>query len=195
MYSSSNTMMYPTLGLLSLFQLGYMVHVVKITLFILFNKVREWYLPEKSFKFWWATTSLKLLSLQVLRKIQDITDSPEYLHNDNDQSVVEICITRVTSAIRENASIERHAPGLVALLESCLKHNLRPSNKDEDPPHAKIASDVMSCLFLVGCIQSQCYCVIYVQNFLRAAGKSGLCCVYDMSLRCVLRASSLIRFP
>lgn len=87
--------------------------------------------------------------MQVLPSIQKITESPEYLNNDNDQSVVEICITRVTSAIRENGSIETHISGLVALLESCLKQNLQPSVKDEDPPHAKIASDVMSCIFLV----------------------------------------------
>ena len=39
-----------------------------------------------------------IFTLQVLKKIQEITDAPEYLTNDNDQSVVEICITLVTSA-------------------------------------------------------------------------------------------------
>ncbi len=37
---------------------------------------------------------------EVLHKIQDIASAPNYLSNDNNQSVVEICITRVTSAIR-----------------------------------------------------------------------------------------------
>lgn len=37
---------------------------------------------------------------EVLNTICDITSSPDYVSNDNDQSVVEICITRVTSAIR-----------------------------------------------------------------------------------------------
>ena len=37
---------------------------------------------------------------EVLDKICDIASSPEYASSDNDQSVVEICITRVTSAIR-----------------------------------------------------------------------------------------------
>lgn len=36
----------------------------------------------------------------VVNKILEITSLPEYTRNDNDQSVVEICITRVTSAIR-----------------------------------------------------------------------------------------------
>ncbi|KAG8222424.1 hypothetical protein J437_LFUL008421 [Ladona fulva] len=85
---------------------------------------------------------------EVINKISEITSLPDYLNNDNDQSVVEICITRVTSAIRETGSIEQHAAALVGLLESCLSHNLKPSAKDEDPPHAKISSDIISCLFL-----------------------------------------------
>ncbi|XP_075237442.1 ventricular zone expressed PH domain-containing protein melted [Lycorma delicatula] len=85
---------------------------------------------------------------EVVNTIAEITSLPDYVHNDNDQSVVEICITRVTSAIRETGSIEQHADALVALLESCLNHNLKPSTKDEDPPHAKISSDIISCIFL-----------------------------------------------
>ena len=50
---------------------------------------------------------------------------------------------------RETGSIEKHADALVALLESCLCHSLAPSVKGEDPPHTKIASDVLSCIFLV----------------------------------------------
>ena len=37
---------------------------------------------------------------EVLDRICDIAQGSEYASNDNDQSVVEICITRVTSAIR-----------------------------------------------------------------------------------------------
>ena len=37
---------------------------------------------------------------EVLRRIRDISDAPEYMTNANNQSVVEICITRVTSSIR-----------------------------------------------------------------------------------------------
>ena len=79
--------------------------------------------------------------------------------NHNDQSLVEICITRLTSAIRETRSIERHAEPLVNLLETCLTYNLRPVSGGPDPPHAKIASDVMSCIFLV-CIETN-YFVLY----------------------------------
>lgn len=73
----------------------------------------------------------------------------DYQTNDNDQAVVEICITRITTAIRETESIEKHGKALVALWESCLEHNLKPSGKDEDTPHAKIASDIMSCILQV----------------------------------------------
>ena len=80
---------------------------------------------------------------------------PDFLTNHNDQSLVEICITRLTSAIRETRSIERHAEPLVNLLETCLTYNLRPISGGPDPPHAKIASDVMSCIFLVSIQREQ----------------------------------------
>ncbi|XP_061308657.1 ventricular zone-expressed PH domain-containing protein homolog 1 isoform X3 [Pezoporus flaviventris] len=83
---------------------------------------------------------------EALEQIRIISSSADYQNNDNDQAVVEICITRITTAIRETASIEKHGKALVALWESCLEHNLKPSGKDEDAPHAKIASDIMSCI-------------------------------------------------
>ena len=46
-------------------------------------------------------------------------------------------------------TIEQHAECLVRLLETCLGYNLRPVNGGTDPPHAKFASDVMPCIFLV----------------------------------------------
>uniref|UniRef100_A0A1A8D285 Ventricular zone expressed PH domain protein n=1 Tax=Nothobranchius kadleci TaxID=1051664 RepID=A0A1A8D285_NOTKA len=84
---------------------------------------------------------------QALDQIKDISCSPDYLTNDNDQAVVEICITRITTAIRETGSIERHSEALVGLWESCLEHNLTPQGENtEDTPHAKIASDITSCI-------------------------------------------------
>jgi len=61
------------------------------------------------------------------------------------------CVELYVSCFRETGSMEQHAEALVSLLESCLNHNLRPSHKDEDPPHAKISSDIISCIFLVSC--------------------------------------------
>ncbi|NWI86278.1 MELT protein, partial [Pitta sordida] len=83
---------------------------------------------------------------EALEQIRIISSAADYQSNDNDQAVVEICITRITTAIRETASIEKHGQALVALWESCLEHNLKPSGKDEDAPHAKIASDITSCI-------------------------------------------------
>ncbi|XP_077146805.1 ventricular zone-expressed PH domain-containing protein homolog 1 [Ranitomeya variabilis] len=83
---------------------------------------------------------------EALNRIKVISSSTDYQSNDNDQAVVEICITRITTAIRETDSIEKHGEALVSLWESCLEHNLKSATKDEDTPHAKIASDIMSCI-------------------------------------------------
>ncbi|XP_061684091.1 ventricular zone-expressed PH domain-containing protein [Syngnathoides biaculeatus] len=84
---------------------------------------------------------------QALDQIKSISCSPDYLTNDNDQAVVEICITRITTAIRETSSIEKHSTALVGLWESCLEHNLTPQGDSaEDTPHTKIASDITSCI-------------------------------------------------
>ncbi|XP_060053586.1 ventricular zone-expressed PH domain-containing protein homolog 1 isoform X3 [Erinaceus europaeus] len=83
---------------------------------------------------------------EALEQIKVISSSSDYQTNNNDQAVVEICITRITTAIRETESIEKHAKALVGLWDSCLEHNLRPTGRDEDTPHAKIASDIMSCI-------------------------------------------------
>ncbi|GAB0098229.1 melt [Sergentomyia squamirostris] len=83
----------------------------------------------------------------VLSQIELIISQSDYLQNKNDQSVMEICVTRVTSCIRETKTVERHCPALVSLLNSCLKQNLQPLS-GEDPPHAKISADLISSIFL-----------------------------------------------
>lgn len=92
---------------------------------------------------------LKQLPLQLL-EISTIIAQPRYLEITNDQSVIEICVNRCTSCIRETNTAERHCPGLVQLLETCLQFNHKPQSKrsDEDPPHAKISADIISCIFL-----------------------------------------------
>ncbi|XP_060902228.1 ventricular zone-expressed PH domain-containing protein [Labrus mixtus] len=92
-------------------------------------------------------TEIKDCLSQALDQIKAISCSQDYLTNDNDQAVVEICITRITTAIRETGSIEEHSRALVGLWESCLEHNLTPQGENtEDTPHAKIASDITSCI-------------------------------------------------
>lgn len=63
-------------------------------------------------------------------------------------------VERLCSYFSETSSIETYAPGLVDMLESCLNHNLTASTtgivgKEDDTPHSKIASDLLSSLFLV----------------------------------------------
>uniref|UniRef100_A0A8C9ZVJ1 Ventricular zone expressed PH domain-containing 1 n=1 Tax=Sander lucioperca TaxID=283035 RepID=A0A8C9ZVJ1_SANLU len=92
-------------------------------------------------------TEIEACLSQALDQIKAISCSQDYLTNDNDQAVVEICITRITTAIRETGSIEQHSTALVGLWESCLEHNLTPQGENtEDTPHAKIASDITSCI-------------------------------------------------
>ncbi|XP_058838060.1 protein melted [Topomyia yanbarensis] len=85
---------------------------------------------------------------EVLEEISTIISQEDYLQNSNDQSVIEICINRVTSCIKKSNTIEKHCAGLVSLLETCLKYNLKPSSRETDPPHAKISSDIISSIFL-----------------------------------------------
>ncbi|XP_068564758.1 ventricular zone-expressed PH domain-containing protein [Cebidichthys violaceus] len=92
-------------------------------------------------------TEIEACLSQALDQIKAISCSQDYLTNDNDQAVVEICITRITTAIRETGSIEQHSTALVGLWESCLEHNLTPQGENtEDTPHTKIASDITSCI-------------------------------------------------
>ncbi|KAG6448700.1 protein melted [Manduca sexta] len=88
---------------------------------------------------------------EVLKQITEISSRPDYCRNDRDQALIEICVTRVTSCIKETGTLDKYCGALVALLESCLHHNLMPVGhlRDDDPPHAKIASDIIACIVLV----------------------------------------------
>lgn len=89
----------------------------------------------------------------MINQIEKISSAPNFIQQLNDQSVIEICLTRINSAIRDTGTIEKHCKALVSLLQSCLQHDLRPSKtKDSDPPHAKIANEIVSCIFLVSLI-------------------------------------------
>lgn len=45
---------------------------------------------------------------EVLRRIRDITSSEDYLQNENDQNVVEICVARVTSCLGYDENITKY---------------------------------------------------------------------------------------
>lgn len=75
-------------------------------------------------------------------------------------------MTRVTSCIKETGTLQKYCGALVALLESCLHHNLMPVGhlRDDDPPHAKIASDVIACIVLVS-IRICCFKIFCLQFY------------------------------
>jgi hypothetical protein len=102
--------------------------------------------------------------------IKNIVDNRKYVNHLNEQSIVEIVLTRCISAlryfilslslslsflllinfIRDTKIITNYYEELLDLLEICLKYNL---NKIEDnktnTPHANIVSDIFSCILLV----------------------------------------------
>ncbi|KAM3718394.1 Protein melted [Dirofilaria immitis] len=88
---------------------------------------------------------------RTLAKIKSIFNAPDYCHNENDQSVVEIVLARITAAIREMNSIETYAPALVDTLGNCLSHEMTATDLNGiiiDTPHCKIACELLNSLFL-----------------------------------------------
>ncbi|CAL2034954.1 unnamed protein product [Caenorhabditis brenneri] len=83
--------------------------------------------------------------------LKEIISASSYPMNKVDQSVVEIVIARLTAAIRETGSIESYAADLVDVLDEVLKHPMTALNdkcQDVDSAYCKIASDLLSSLFL-----------------------------------------------
>ncbi|CAI2347232.1 unnamed protein product [Caenorhabditis sp. 36 PRJEB53466] len=83
--------------------------------------------------------------------LKEIINAPTYPTNKVDQSVVEIVIARLTAAIRETGSIESYAAELVDVLDEVIRHPMTTfddRSRDVDSPHCKIASDLLSSLFL-----------------------------------------------
>ncbi|VDM79200.1 unnamed protein product, partial [Strongylus vulgaris] len=84
-------------------------------------------------------------------RLKEIFNTPHYVERRVDQSVVEIVIARITAAIRETGCIETYSAELVDVLDSCLNHPMTVLNSEGelvDSPHCKIASDLLSSLFL-----------------------------------------------
>lgn len=57
------------------------------------------------------------IHLQLL-EISTIIAQPRYLKSTNDQSVIEICVNRCTSCIRETDTAVQHCQGLVLVSKS-----------------------------------------------------------------------------
>uniref|UniRef100_A0AC34PXN9 MutS-like protein n=1 Tax=Panagrolaimus sp. JU765 TaxID=591449 RepID=A0AC34PXN9_9BILA len=91
------------------------------------------------------------ITMLPLPLIKHVFNDVNYTENSNDQSIVELALSRITSAIRETSCIETYAPALVDLLDSCLLHKMymvTPTGQLKDSPHCRIASELLSSLFL-----------------------------------------------
>ena len=95
--------------------------------------------------------NVKLFTHKCLELLQWLSDSYTFLYLKVSMfyPIFLLCIGRNKIRVKFpiKGSIQKHADALISLLESCLSHSLRPSGRG-DPPHAKMASDIMSCIFL-----------------------------------------------
>ncbi|GAU96358.1 hypothetical protein RvY_07816-2 [Ramazzottius varieornatus] len=85
--------------------------------------------------------------LEVCPVLESLITDPLYLSNANSQSVVEICVCRVLSAVRGTVSVGKNVAHLLRLLNRCLQFDLTTQSNGQDSPHAKIASDIINCIF------------------------------------------------
>lgn len=111
----------------------------------------------------------------TLEILKNIIDSRKYINNLNQQSLVEIVLTKCISALRETKMISNYYTDLLDIIEICMKYSLnnnrlsyRPTQMDatgeccyasgsEDTkqafyantPHANIVSDILSTILLV----------------------------------------------
>lgn len=58
-------------------------------------------------------------------------------------------ITSIFFGYRQTESIEQHTAALVQILEACQGHSMAYLKGNDCPPHAKVASDIITCLFNV----------------------------------------------
>ena len=115
---------------------------------------------------------------RTLEILKSMIDSRKYINNLNEQSIVEIVLTRCISALRETKMIINYYDDLLELLEICLKYNLNNRNSyrnsvvgdyemdkmatyNNTTPHANIVSDILSSILLVK-ICFKLFCIIYI---------------------------------
>lgn len=84
---------------------------------------------------------------ELLESVKHIIISPGYEITVNDQNVAEICLARSIVAIRSSKERHKYEEKLVDIMKCCLKFPLCSFN-GLIPPHAKIASDILSYFYL-----------------------------------------------
>ncbi|GMT17009.1 hypothetical protein PFISCL1PPCAC_8306, partial [Pristionchus fissidentatus] len=83
-------------------------------------------------------------------RLKDIFNAPGFLDREVDKEVVSIVVTRITAAIRTTNSMETYCAEMVDVLTAALRHPMVVLEKGEivDSPHCKIATELISSLFL-----------------------------------------------
>jgi protein melted len=102
----------------------------------------------------------------TLDLLKNIIDNRKYAYNLNEQSLVEIVLTKCISALKETKMIANYYIDLLDIIEICMKYNLnnnrfsfRSNNSDDKQqqqqqqqfittPHANIVSDILSAILL-----------------------------------------------
>lgn len=79
-----------------------------------------------------------------LCEIESIIRSEAYLHNRDEQNLVEISVMRLNSLVRESGCIEHVSVQLTRILNACVANAIHNPHS----PHAKVASDLINCIFL-----------------------------------------------
>ncbi|GMS85080.1 hypothetical protein PENTCL1PPCAC_7255 [Pristionchus entomophagus] len=83
-------------------------------------------------------------------RLKDIFNAPGFLEREVDKEVVSIVVTRITAAIRTTNSMETYCAEMVDVLVAALRHPMVVLEKGDvvDSPHCKIATELISSLFL-----------------------------------------------
>lgn len=68
------------------------------------------------------------------------------------------------SLFRDIECVEYHVDTLIDFLMLCIQHNHTPSKNGKIPSHAKISSDILSCLFLINVSIYFKFVIIYLFN-------------------------------
>ena len=122
----------------------------------------------------------------TLQIIKDIIDNRKYANNLNEQSLVEIVLTKCISALRETKMIANYYTDLLDIIEICMKYNLNNNrlsfraNTDGptefcyggsddkncyvNTPHANIVSDLLSTILLVSLFYN-CFKSLFLFEF------------------------------
>jgi len=90
----------------------------------------------------------------TLEILKNVIDSRKYAYNLNEQSLVEIVLTKCISALRETKMIANYYTDLLEIIEICMKYSLsnnrlsfRQANNENNTGVVAAADTVSSCIY------------------------------------------------